>query len=108
MSLQDKLILSTIDMDELTNRITSAVLDALADLPQQNANAVINEDPQFLKPTAAGKLIGYGKDFIYKLIKEGLINAYYPGSDVVVLKSELLEYMERKKIEKVKLLKKVS
>lgn len=101
------MILASFDPDEWAKKVAELVLQTLNENTPQKACDTGTSEQLFLKPSAAGKIIDHGPDFIRKLVKQGHLTAHYPGSDLVISKQELLEYMERKKIERPTRLKKI-
>lgn len=112
----DKLILSVIDLEELADKCAERSAEKTAELlkavlSQTGGRQDEKELPTFLKPSKVQKYFDIGKDTVYKWVREGRINAYYPTGDCLVKVAELLELVESRKvakIEKLKPLKKIS
>ena len=106
--MSNRMILASFDPEEWAQKVAELILSALNENTQHKP---VDSDPDeqlFLKPTSAGKMIDHGPDFIRKLVKQGHLNAYYPGADLTVSREELLNYMELKKVERPMRLKKIS
>jgi len=91
----------------LSKQISEEIDDRLSDrletiLSQLTAISTKVEKPEYVKPEDAGRMIGYSKYFIYKLVKKGELSAYYPGKHMVIKVSELMEYVECRKKHRIK------
>ena len=100
--MKDKIILTSVELDELSESISREIEKALAELLPKllSANSQDECELVLIKPSEAGDIAGHSSAFIRKLVKRGVLSAYYPGSDLRISKKELIEWLDTRKLNK--------
>lgn len=86
----------TITVDELRQLIADVVSDAISKMPQQTAEKPVDETYLTRKETA--KIIGITTPTLLSRTLAGEISAYRTGRRVLYRRSEVDEYVSKRKI----------
>lgn len=97
--MTDKFILSNFNPEEVSDIISEQVLAKVLHVIKSELKRDVSA-PVLLKPREAAQLISMSESFVRKLVREGKLSASYPGSDLMIIRSELLEYIESRTVKK--------